>query len=399
MAGYGQYQSPSRETPFRMMCRIMSYVGMAFIAALMAAVLLSSAVSGVRNYAWLAQGKLVFDKSWAPGERAALEDLEHAIRFDNRQLFMAVDLSRWLGDEAGDHLQVAKARDAMMSHYGPMLEKRLRDVAAAGSFPKEARAAGDESCRAFGSLAMVAAHLGRWDAMRALVRHGCDVGAVSSGVYAGDNDALSLALKAKRLDQAEWLAANGAQVRPLLRYYDALDISTEVSQWLLDHGLPIDGEIADAQEARSWACWSEEVNLPIIRRLVEDGKMDANRHDGYTSMLRCAVCNGQLALVRYLLGQGADPLVSGGDYPILDDVFEYLADENFAGEIDEEAADKITAIVRLLLLYGADPVALPPDMKPDLQKKLRATYAAYGYGNGNAALHADEPFSKYAENE
>lgn len=397
MAGYGQYQNPSRETSFRMMCRIVSYAGMAFIAVLMVGLLLSSAVSGVRNYAWLAQGKLVFDKSWTPGERTALEDLEHAIRFDNWQLFLAVDISRWLGEDVDDPLQVAKARDAMLGHYGPMLEKRLRAAAAAGSCTKEAGAEGDESCRAFGSLAVVAAHLGRWEAMRALVRHGCDVGAVSSGVYEGDNDALSLALKAERLDQAEWLAANGAQVRPLMRYYDALDVSAEVSQWLLDHGLPIDGKIADAEGARPWAYWAEEVNLPLIQRLVGEGKMDANRHDGYTSMLRVAVCNGQLTLIRYLLGQGADPLVARSDDPILEDVFEYQADEDFVGEIDEEAVGKITAIVRLLLLHGAEPVALPPDMAPSLRRKLLAVYAAYGYGTANP--HANDKDLKNAENE
>lgn len=374
------------EHPLRTFCRISSYALMAMGAILMLAAALPYGVGFIRDYRWLLQPQISFHESWTPQERQAILALERDIRFRHSPLSSCLP-EVW---EAVSSLEIAHcmARDKAMASYGPQLEKRLRTVCATGSCVEERKGEAAGSFQPFGTLAMVAARMGNKEALYAFVRHGCpvsDIFTLSDGYgNTGKNCLLSLTLAGTmpdKLEIADWLVGQGAEVVPITSYYKLLwDDDSVVKDWLFAHGLPL----APMQEAEPggnpvWVYLMKDHNLPLIKKLVDEGKLDVNACHNTTTPLKEAAYWNEPQLVYYLLGKGADPNGAAGEESPLLASLENL----YIGEEDA------LALVRLLLLYGADPVK-GPEMSAPMQQQVRDIYRAYGYTYETEPEHADK---------
>lgn len=344
------------EHPLRTFCRISSYALMAMGAILMLATALPYGVGFIRDYHWLLQPEISFHESWTPQERQAILDLERDIRFRHSPLSSCLP-EVWeaipsLDSERLVELARCMAQDKVMANYGPQLEKRLRTVCATGSCVEERKGEAAGSFRRFGTLAMVAARMENKEALYAFIRHGCPVGDIFTlpDVYGTP-------------------------------YYELLwEDDSVVKDWLLAHGLPLDPmQEVEPGGPPVWVYLMKDHNLPLVKKLVDEGKLDVNACHNTTTPLKEAAFWNEPQLAYYLLGQGADPNGAAGEGAPLRASLENL----YIGEEDA------LALVRLLMLYGADPVK-GPEMSGPMQQQVRDIYRAYGYTYETEPEYADE---------
>lgn len=347
---------PSGESPVQSFLRLVSHAMMALVSVLIVLGGLQAARELVFKYSWVFRAPVAFHEGWTPEERAALVSFDQAIRFHPSRLAEAY--GAWEEDW-----------DAQMAVYGRELGDRLREVALSSGYED---LDGGATYSRFGTLAMVAASLGEYEAMRALIGRGCPMEVKTKE----GETVLSLALKApvnreESLRTADWLARQGAKVTGSRPFYSLLDRDLALSEWLISQGLPVgNGEVG------SGAILSD-VNLPLLERLVQDGSIQICQPmvEGYPIEESCR--RGSLGVVRFLLQLGADPNQFAATRSPLWNVLQTCGDE------------RSLALVRQLLLHGAQAEPVPSSLPDETKRKLKGIYTSYGYSYSEFKLEPD----------
>lgn len=378
------------QSPLRTFLSIAGYGMMFTYSLLFLGVLIVLMVKGWSNYGWLLRGDMNFAPHWEAPQRAAMQQLEHAVRCDNSiftdvQGLFAEELE---SDDEDGTLGAALRRDAYTMPYSRKADDALREFVQTS--PDKARQLLLQKNSDLHALVYASSEMAQWPAMRFFVEMGFPVNQTTA-----DGETLLTSVlsnmqsrpTAEVLEQADWLRSKGAEVRADSATWDSIDLADDAEatlEWLLQQGLSLE-LWKDKYRGVSLpldVCVSHGVALSVFERLVKEGKLNVNDTRAHATYLQLATDAVRVEAVRCLLALGAQPDLLPG---------ECASDDYKAAPLpallsslslyeSAEEAEGALAVVRLLLQHGASPRPLPEDWKcPQVHEAVLKLLEEFGH--------------------
>lgn len=360
----------------------------------------------VVTYAWLFRGPLTFHESWTPEERSYLTALDADLKAGHVEIIPFQEEEDWVSLLEGALSCVMREDEDGCWGLPAPLQALFEDVKLARFFaPRERilrQAAASGDARDCGSVAIIAATLGREDVMKLLIRRGAsptfvetDGRDVLSAWLTGDDCAESFA---RKMEVAEWLLQQGAVVRSDWRPYSTAICYREggetLLKWLKSRGLSME----PSWTGSSWILpfndlMTDAEQSPKVRLCLQEGWANLNDTRGYMTPLQKLILwsDGEEPSVRWLhevLEWGADPNLKATPPPIPGtDEHSYVWEESplrllLAALLEEESPAAQEARLRMvddMFQHGAKPEKCPIMDSPELEKKLEQIYRRHGY--------------------
>jgi len=376
--------------PLRTFLCIAAY-GMMFTYTLLLLVMaLLHAINVWGNYGWLLRGELVFAPHWSAPQRAAMQQLEHAVRFDNDTF---TDIQGLYCDELGNALDPESFAGAMRRDSYTMPHARKADDALRNFVLAPEESAGrllKEKDSDLQALVFASAEMAQWAAMQLFVEKGFPVNqALPSGYTLLSNVLSNMQSRptAEVLAQADWLRSKGAEVRADCALWESVALADDESatlEWLLQHGMPLElWQNAGKHLCLPLdVCVTHGVALPIFERLSKEEKLNVNDTRAHATYLQLAAENQELKAMQCLLALGAKPDL----LPAAPDSDDYkltplaLLLQSLAVYESPDEAEEALAGVRLLLQHGASSQPLHDDWAcPQLHEAVLNLLEEFGH--------------------